>query len=129
MAEVYTDRCLERDWCRHAGADRGDTKSRGNPANADRGIKRNIPDRQKPGHKPTGGIQRWTPLQTLQDLPGNSTTSMQRDIAEGKPSELGVQTDAVIRLAKDTGVETPVNRYILHSLRPLELRARGALNF
>ena len=68
-------------------------------------------------------------LQTLQDLPGNSTTSMQRDIAEGKPSELGVQTDAVIRLAKDTGVETPVNRYILHSLRPLELRARGALNF
>lgn len=68
-------------------------------------------------------------LQTLQDFPANSTTSMQRDIAEGKPSELGVQTDAVVRLAKDTGVETPVNRYILHSLRPLELRARGALNF
>jgi 2-dehydropantoate 2-reductase len=68
-------------------------------------------------------------LQTLQALPGNSTTSMQRDIAEGKPSELGVQTDAVVRLAKDTGVETPVNRFILHSLRPRELRARGALNF
>ncbi len=68
-------------------------------------------------------------LQTLQDLPGNSTTSMQRDIAAGKPSELGVQTDAVVRLAQDNGVETPVNRFILHSLRPRELRARGALHF
>ena len=68
-------------------------------------------------------------LQTLEGLPENSTTSMQRDIAEGKPSELDVQTDAVVRLAKETGVETPINRYILHSLRPLELRARGALRF
>ena len=68
-------------------------------------------------------------LQTLQDFPGNSTTSMQRDIAAGKPSELGVQTDAVVRLAQDNGVETPVNRFILHSLRPRELRARGALHF
>ena len=68
-------------------------------------------------------------LQTLEGLPKNSTTSMQRDIAEGKPSELDVQTDAVVRLAKETGVETPINRYILHSLRPLELRARGALRF
>jgi 2-dehydropantoate 2-reductase len=68
-------------------------------------------------------------LQKLQDFPANSTTSMQRDIAEGKPSELEVQTDAVVRLAKDAGVETPVNRFILHSLRPLELRARGALHF
>lgn len=68
-------------------------------------------------------------LQTLHDLPGNSTTSMQRDIASGKPSELGEQTDAVVRLAQDSGIETPVNRFILHSLRPLELRARGALSF
>lgn len=68
-------------------------------------------------------------LQTLEGLPKNSTTSMQRDIAEGKPSELDVQTDAVVRLAGETGVETPINRFILHSLRPLELRARGAMRF
>ncbi|NNE64245.1 MAG: 2-dehydropantoate 2-reductase, partial [Gammaproteobacteria bacterium] len=68
-------------------------------------------------------------LQTLEGLPKNSTTSMQRDIAEGKPSELDVQTDAVVRIASETGVETPINRYILHSLRPLELRARGAMRF
>ena len=68
-------------------------------------------------------------MTTLQSFPANSTTSMQRDIAEGKPSELDVQTDAVVRLAKEVGVDTPVNRFILHSLRPLELRARGAIRF
>ncbi|MCP4432068.1 MAG: 2-dehydropantoate 2-reductase [Gammaproteobacteria bacterium] len=68
-------------------------------------------------------------MQTLQSFPENSTTSMQRDIAEGLPSELDVQTDAVVRLAREVGVDTPMNRFILHSLRPLELRARGALRF
>ncbi len=68
-------------------------------------------------------------LKTLQSFPKNSTTSMQRDIAEGRPSELDVQNDAVVRLAKEVGIDTPVNRYILHSLRPVELRARGAIRF
>ena len=68
-------------------------------------------------------------LKTLQSFPENSTTSMQRDIAEGRPSELDVQTDAVVRLGKEVGTATPINSFILHSLRPLELRARGALRF
>ncbi len=68
-------------------------------------------------------------IATLKSFPANSTTSMQRDIADGLPSELDVQNDAVVRLAKEVGVDTPVNRFLLHSLRPLELRARGALKF
>lgn len=68
-------------------------------------------------------------LETLRSFPANSTTSMQRDIAEGRPSELDVQNDAVVRLAGEVGVDTPVNRFVLHSLRPLELRARGAIRF
>ncbi len=68
-------------------------------------------------------------ITTLQSFPENSTTSMQRDIADNRPSELDVQTDAVIRLAREGGIETPINRFILHSLRPLELRARGAIRF
>lgn len=68
-------------------------------------------------------------MATLESFPKNSTTSMQRDIADGQPSELDVQTDAVVRLACQVGLETPVNQFILHSLRPVELRARGALNF
>ncbi len=68
-------------------------------------------------------------MTTLESFPKNSTTSMQRDIAEGLPSELDIQNDAVVRLANQVGLETPVNEFILHSLRPQELRARGALQF
>jgi len=68
-------------------------------------------------------------IKTLESFPQNSTTSMQRDIAEGSPSELDVQNDAVVRLADEVGLPVPVNRFILHSLRPTELRARGAIRF
>ena len=65
----------------------------------------------------------------LETFPANSTTSMQRDIADGLPSELDVQNGAVVRLAEEVDVDTPINRFILYSMRSLELRARGALNF
>jgi len=66
---------------------------------------------------------------TLEDIPPNSTTSMQRDLVRGRPSELDAQNGAVIRLAYDVELDTPVNRFFLYSLRSLELRARGALTF
>ncbi len=68
-------------------------------------------------------------LDVLADIPANSTSSMQRDIAKGRPSELDMQNAAVVRLAHEIGIETPVNQYFLASLRTLELRARGALTF
>ena len=68
-------------------------------------------------------------LKTLEGVPANSTTSMQRDLARGRPSELDVQNGAVLRLAHEVGLETPVNRFFFYSLRSLELRARGALTF
>ncbi|MFT5658118.1 MAG: 2-dehydropantoate 2-reductase [Gammaproteobacteria bacterium] len=68
-------------------------------------------------------------IEILQSLPENSTTSMQQDLAQGKPSELDEQSGAIVRLAKDLNIDTPVNRFILDSLRPQELRARGALSF
>ena len=68
-------------------------------------------------------------VEVLQSFPANSTTSMQRDIEKGLPSELDVQNDAVVRLAREVNLQTPVNRFILHSLRPTELRARGAIRF
>ena len=68
-------------------------------------------------------------LKTLEGIPANSTTSMQRELARGRPSELDVQNGAVLRLAHEVGLETPVNRFFFYSLRSLELRARGALNF
>ena len=68
-------------------------------------------------------------LQTLEGIPPNSTTSMQRDLVRGRPSELDAQNGAVVRLAKEVDMDTPVNRFFLYSLRSLELRARGALSF
>jgi 2-dehydropantoate 2-reductase len=54
----------------------------------------------------------------------DSTSSMQRDIMEGKPSELEAQLGAVVRLARESGVEVPVTAMIYHALVPQERRAR-----
>ena len=51
--------------------------------------------------------------------------SMQRDILEGRPSELGAQTGAVVKMGLESGVPTPVHAFIYASLLPQELQARG----
>jgi 2-dehydropantoate 2-reductase len=55
----------------------------------------------------------------------DSTSSMQRDIMEGKPSELDAQLGAIVRLARESGVDVPVSGMIYHALLPQERRARG----
>jgi 2-dehydropantoate 2-reductase len=50
--------------------------------------------------------------------------SMQRDIMDGKPSELESQTGAVARLGKEAGVLTPTHDFIYRSLLPQETKAR-----
>jgi len=57
------------------------------------------------------------------------TSSMQRDMAEGRPSELDAQIGAVVRFGKEADVATPLHQFIYHSLLPLELRARGKIQF
>jgi 2-dehydropantoate 2-reductase len=61
----------------------------------------------------------------VDSLAPNSTTSLQRDISAGKPSELEAWNGAVVRLGRETGVPTPLHEFIYHSLLPSELRARG----
>ncbi len=65
----------------------------------------------------------------IDSLPAQGTASMQRDIADGKPSELDSLSGAVTRLGLDVGVTTPTNTTIYHSLLPLERRARKQLEF
>ena len=65
----------------------------------------------------------------IDKLPPDGTASMQRDIMAGRPSELHEQTGAVVRLGTKAGVPTPVNRFVYHSLLPLEQKARGAISF
>lgn len=62
-------------------------------------------------------------------VPFGTTASMQRDIMEGRPSELDAQIGVIVRLGESLGVPTPVNRFILDCLMPQERRARGGLSF
>ncbi len=68
-------------------------------------------------------------MQGIDGLSEDGTASMQRDIMCGRPSELEMQTGAVLRLGREADVDTPVNRFLHHSLLPMELRARGQLSF
>lgn len=60
----------------------------------------------------------------IEALPEDATSSMQRDIAAGKPSELESQNGAVVRLARETGVAVPTHASIYEMLKPFEEKAR-----
>ena len=68
-------------------------------------------------------------LAMIDGMPAGTMASMQRDILEGRPSELGSQTGAVVRLGLESGVATPTNNMIYASLIPKELKARGELEY
>jgi len=68
-------------------------------------------------------------LAYVESIPPHTTASMQRDILEGRPSELEYQTGSIVRLGKLHGVPTPTHSFIYASLLPLEQRARGKLEF
>jgi 2-dehydropantoate 2-reductase len=57
------------------------------------------------------------------------TSSLQRDIAAGKRSELDAWTGAVVRLGARRNVPTPLHSLLYTSLLPQERRARGELSF
>jgi 2-dehydropantoate 2-reductase len=61
----------------------------------------------------------------IDTFPYDSTSSLTRDVWEGKHSELEYQNGTVVRLAEKAGVEVPVNRFVYNSLILMEQRARG----
>jgi 2-dehydropantoate 2-reductase len=71
---------------------------------------------------PEGIIEKSMGL--IDSLAPTSTTSLQRDVAAGKPSELEAWNGAVVRLGGEANVPTPLHEFIYHSLLPSELRAR-----
>jgi 2-dehydropantoate 2-reductase len=68
-------------------------------------------------------------LALVDSMPAGATTSLQRDIAEGRPSELEAWNGAAVRLGRAAGVATLVHEFIYHSLLPSERRARGQIQF
>jgi len=68
-----------------------------------------------------------TVFQRIDALSPDSTASMQRDVIDGKPSELDAQLGAVVRMGKAAGVPTPLFEFMYHALLPQERRARGEI--
>ena len=64
-------------------------------------------------------------MNTVDTFPAEGTSSLQRDIAAGVPSELDAWTGAAVRLGATVGVATPVHSFIHAVLLPSEMQARG----
>jgi 2-dehydropantoate 2-reductase len=73
----------------------------------------------------TDGIIERT-MALVDALDQSATTSLQRDISAGKPSELEAWNGAVVRLGLEASVPTPLHQFFYHSLLPSERRARAA---
>ncbi|MGW8268086.1 MAG: ketopantoate reductase family protein [Longimicrobiales bacterium] len=65
----------------------------------------------------------------IDTLPHEGTSSMQRDFRDGRRTELEALSGAVVRFGAGTGVDVPVHSAIYSSLLPLEMKARGTLEF
>ena len=65
-----------------------------------------------------------TVMASVDALPDDATSSMQRDIAAGKPSELESQNGSVVRMAREAGVDVPTHELIYRTLKPLDQKAR-----
>jgi 2-dehydropantoate 2-reductase len=64
-------------------------------------------------------------MQRIDNLPPQMLASMQKDMMEGRPSELNEQTGAVIRMGEAAGIPTPTHEKIYAELVPLEQKARN----
>lgn len=73
-----------------------------------------------------GGVIEET-LRFVDELPVGGTSSMQRDVLAGRPSELEDQSGAVVRLGRQAGVPTPIHDLLYAALLPQERRARSGL--
>jgi len=75
---------------------------------------------------PDGAVEKG--MAFLDSLDASGTTSLQRDITDGRPSELEAWNGVVMRLGHAAGVPTPTHEFLYASLLPLERRARGSLS-
>lgn len=57
-------------------------------------------------------------LAFMDSMPAGSTASMQRDIVQGRPSELDAQVGSICRMGDEWGVPTPMGDVLWEALRP-----------
>ena len=63
-------------------------------------------------------------FQIIESQPFHTTSSLYRDMIEGKPSELEAQNGTVVRFGSALGIPTPMNDFIYYCLLPQEKKAR-----
>nr|WP_299527122.1 ketopantoate reductase C-terminal domain-containing protein [uncultured Lutibacter sp.] len=68
-------------------------------------------------------------FQVIENQPYHTTSSLQRDIMEGKPSELESQNGTIVKMGIELGIPTPINLFIYNCLLPQEIRAREIVKF
>ena len=90
----------------------------------DRSIEEGLAVARATGHgiDPSYKDEMWA---FYRSMPAGATASMQRDIIDGRPSELDAWNGAICRFGARAGVETPVHSFTYHMLLPMERRARG----
>ncbi len=67
-----------------------------------------------------------TTIAFFDSLPPHMMASMQRDVLDGRPSELDSMVGVVQRIGREVGAETPVFRALYAALQPQERRSRAA---
>jgi 2-dehydropantoate 2-reductase len=60
----------------------------------------------------------------IDTFPYDATSSLTRDVWEGKPSEIEYQNGTAVKLGKQYGVDTLVNRFVYNTILPMDLKAR-----
>jgi 2-dehydropantoate 2-reductase len=68
-------------------------------------------------------------LAFIDAAPSGGTSSMQRDFRDGRRTELEELSGAVTRFGAAAGIDVPVHSCLYSTLLPLEMRARGTLEF
>jgi 2-dehydropantoate 2-reductase len=63
-------------------------------------------------------------LALIDTMQFEATSSMQRDVIDGKPSELHYLSGAVVRLAAQKGISVPTHNFMYSALLPGEMLAR-----
>jgi 2-dehydropantoate 2-reductase len=64
-------------------------------------------------------------LKIVDNLNAKTTASMQRDIMDGRPSELDNFNGYIVRQGKELHITTPANSFTYHCLLPQEKKFRG----
>ena len=63
----------------------------------------------------------------IDTFPYETTSSLTRDVWEGKPSEIDYQNGTVVKLAQKYAVDVPVNRFIYNCILPMELKIKKGI--